>query len=596
MGKWLVALQACVLFAWNAAAGAPSVEGYWLSDTRLERPAGDIVLSKQAGKWTVSFNGELATPSLRNAGNGDRIEASFAAGVATLRARIAPNGKPLGAFWIQDGDQGQKLASPLALAETATGRWTAKVPALDLRFTLYARIFRREDKVLIVAFRNPQRNTRGGAPRLFVEQDGTTVKFLENNEGKPGIVHVAQLSAAGDEISMPWPEVGMDVKLKRVAEPPAGFLPRQGTTAYSYAVPARKPDGWTTAAADTVGFDTQALQAAVQQIINTDPSERRPNLVHSLLVARKGRLVLEEYFYGADAGAIHDLRSAGKTFSNVMLGAVIGRGQVKDETEALVPILSPAMKLANPSPQKDRITLAHLMTHTSGLACDDSNPDSPGNEDTLQSQPEPNWWSYAASLPMVAEPGKRYAYCSAGMNLVGAALTLRSGQWLPELFHETVAGPLQFGTYAWNLMPTGEGYMGGGARLQSRDLLKLGQLYLGKGEWNGRRIVSPDWVARSTKPQVVIDETSTGLDTEALRNTYPGGADGYAWHIFQIDVEGRKYTSFEASGNGGQMVVVVPELDLAVAMTGGNYNQGFIWGRWRDEIIGKQIIRALKAP
>lgn len=594
MGKWLVALQACVLFAWNAAAGAPSVEGYWLSDTRLERPAGDIVLSKQAGKWTVSFNGELATPSLRNAGNGDRIEASFAAGVATLRARIAPNGKPLGAFWIQDGDQGQKLASPLALAETATGRWTAKVPALDLRFTLYARIFRREDKVLIVAFRNPQRNTRGGAPRLFVEQDGTTVKFLENNEGKPGIVHVAQLSAAGDEISMPWPEVGMDVKLKRVAEPPAGFLPRQGTTAYSYAVPARKPDGWTTAAADTVGFDTQALQAAVQQIINTDPSERRPNLVHSLLVARKGRLVLEEYFYGADAGAIHDLRSAGKTFSNVMLGAVIGRGQVKDETEALVPILSPAMKLANPSPQKDRITLAHLMTHTSGLACDDSNPDSPGNEDTLQSQPEPNWWSYAASLPMVSEPGKRYAYCSAGMNLVGAALTLRSGQWLPELFHETVAGPLQFGTYAWNLMPTGEGYMGGGARLLSRDLLKLGQLYLGKGEWNGKRIVSPDWVERSTKPQVVIDETSTGLDTEALRNTYPGGADGYAWHIFQIEVEGRKYTSFEASGNGGQMVVVVPELDLAVAMTGGNYNQGFIWGRWRDEIIGKLVIGALK--
>jgi CubicO group peptidase (beta-lactamase class C family) len=182
------------------------------------------------------------------------------------------------------------------------------------------------------------------------------------------------------------------------------------------------------------------------------------------------------------------------------------------------------------------------------------------------------------------------------MNLVGAALTVRSGQWLPELFHDTIARPLQFGTYAWNLMPTGEGYMGGGARLLSRDLLKLGQLYLGKGGWNGKRIVSPDWVARSTTPQVVINEASTGLDTETLQNTYPGGADGYAWHIFQIDVDGRKYTSFEASGNGGQMVVVVPELDLAVAMTGGNYNQGFIWGRWRDEIIGNQIIRALKTP
>jgi CubicO group peptidase (beta-lactamase class C family) len=596
MGKWLVALQACVLFAWTAAAGAPSVEGYWVSDTRLERPAGDVILLRQDGKWTASFNGEAATPSLRRQGHDETLEANFAGGVASLRARIAPNGKLLGAFWIQDGDQGQKLASPLALAEAAPGRWTAKVPTVDLRFTLFARIFRRDDKVLIVAFRNPQRNTRGGGSRLFVEQDGTTVKFLENNEGKPGIVHVAKLSAAGDEISMPWPEVGMDVKLKRVAEAPAGFLPRQGTAAYSYAAPAQKPDGWTTAAADTVGFDTNALQAAVQQIINTDPSERRPNLVHSLLVARKGRLVLEEYFYGADAAAIHDLRSAGKTFSNVMLGAVIGRGQVKSEVETLVPILSPAMTLANPSAQKERITLAHLMTHTSGLACDDSNQDSPGNEDTLQSQPEANWWAYAAGLPMVAEPGKRYAYCSAGMNLVGAALTLRSGQWLPELFHDTIARPLQFGTYAWNLMPTGEGYMGGGARLLSRDLLKLGQLYLGKGAWNGKRIVSPEWVERSTTPHVVINEASTGLDTETLQNTYPGGADGYAWHIFQIDVDGRKYTSYEASGNGGQMVVVVPELDLAVAMTGGNYNQGFIWGRWRDEIIGKQIIRALKTP
>ena len=103
MGKWLVALQACVLLAWTAAAGAPSVEGYWVSDTRLERPAGDLVLSRQAGTWTASFNGEAATPSLRRQGSDDTLEASFAGGVATLRARIARNGKLLGAFWIQDG-------------------------------------------------------------------------------------------------------------------------------------------------------------------------------------------------------------------------------------------------------------------------------------------------------------------------------------------------------------------------------------------------------------------------------------------------------------------------------------------------------------
>ena len=97
--------------------------------------------------------------------------------VATLRARIARNGKILGAFWIQDGDQGQKLASPLALAESTPGRWTAKVPTLDLRFTLFARIFRREDKVLIVDDVLATGGTAAATIRL-VESCGATVVGL----------------------------------------------------------------------------------------------------------------------------------------------------------------------------------------------------------------------------------------------------------------------------------------------------------------------------------------------------------------------------------------------------------------------------------
>ena len=84
---------------------------------------------------------------------------------------------------------------------------------------------------------------------------------------------------------------------------------------------------------------------------------------------------------------------------------------------------------------------------------------------------------------------RRYAYCSANINLVGGALTAATRTWLPEFFERTVARPLQFGRYHWNLMPNGEGYLGGGAFLRPRDLLKVGQAYLDGGVWHGRRIV-----------------------------------------------------------------------------------------------------------
>ncbi len=101
------------------------------------------------------------------------------------------------------------------------------------------------------------------------------------------------------------------------------------------------------------------------------------------------------------------------------------------------------------------------MTHTSGLACDDNDESSPGNEDTMQTQREqPNWSKFTLDLPMAYEPGTQYAYCSANINLLGAALTAATGEWLPALFDRTVARPLQFGAYYWNLMPNGEGYWG----------------------------------------------------------------------------------------------------------------------------------------
>src|ERR1044072_5704543 len=96
---------------------------------------------------------------------------------------------------------------------------------------------------------------------------------------------------------------------------------------------------------------------------------------------------------------------------------------------------------------------------------------------------QPDWWKYTLDLPMAHDPGTRYAYCSANINLVGGALTEANRTWLPDLCRTQVADPLQFGKWHWNLMPTGEGYLGGGAFLRPRDLLKIGQMYMNGGLW-----------------------------------------------------------------------------------------------------------------
>lgn len=596
--SWRSAFLAVLGFAMTASTAgaqetADALQGYWVSDVTTPRQRGELVVTHEGLVWRARF-GDAAGEASLNAGE---LRLHFPGVLGAFRGALARDRHTIDGFWIQDGDQGQPLATPLSLRRDGHGAWRATVSPLDPRFTLYLRIFKRDDGVLIGAFRNPQRNTRGGASRLFVDRDGAHVRFLENKDGLTGIVHQATFTPGPDRLHMLWRETGETIDLVRQPlEKAHGYFPRPpGAAPYLYTRPQETGDGWRTARAGGVGLNETALAGVVQHIAGSDPAARQPALIHSLLVARRGRLVLDEYFFDHNRDTPHDLRSAGKTFASVMLGAAMQSGAAISPETSVVSLMLRAAPFANPSPAKDRITLAHLMTHTSGLACNDNDEASPGGEDTMQSQAaQPDWWKYTLDLPMQNAPGARYAYCSAGMNLVGGALTSVTGAWLPALFNRTIARPLQFGSYAWNLAPDGEGYLGGGARLRPRDLLKIGQMYLDGGVWRGRRIVSKAWIARSTAPLVAINEETTGLDTETLHNTYFGGADGYAWHTFDVVVGGRRYREYEAGGNGGQILAVVPELDLAVVVTGGNYNQGFIWGRWRDEIVGGAIIAAIR--
>ena len=142
-------------------------------------------------------------------------------------------------------------------------------------------------------------------------------------------------------------------------------------------------------------------------------------------------------------------------------------------------------------------------------------------------------------------------------------------------------------------MPNGQGYLGGGAYLLPRDLLKIGQLYLNGGVWNGRRILDSGWTRSSPKPRIEITPETTGLTPEEFSNAYIPGADGLAWHQVTVSSGRRSYQGYSAGGNGGQLLLVFPELDLAAVLMGGNYGQGGIWLRWPQQIVGDVIIPAI---
>jgi CubicO group peptidase (beta-lactamase class C family) len=593
----LVALAA-LGFAVQAPASAQSLalDGLWVSSTHWDAgPSGTLAIERH-GK---TFKAKIGDESTSFTTQGTVIQFAFPDGHGEFRGRRA--GTAIRGFWIQphagNGDprdpdgKGQTFTSPVVLTRGKNRAWRGTVLPLIDTFTLYLDIFRDDKGTLIGAFRNPEMNFRARASQFSIVQSGNALSFTATDQGSNQFS--GAYAATPQHIDVRFGGIDRTFTFTRATpEQSAGFYPRPKNAAlYMYRAPADIGDGWHVARASNTGMDDKKLAAVVQSIIDTDPFAKRPSLIHSLLIAHHGKLVLEEYFSGFDSNTPHDMRSAAKTFSSVILGAEMLRGAAISPDTRIYLSLAKMAPFASPDPRKNQITLAQLLTHTSGLACDDNDENSPGGEDVTQSQrAQPDWWKFTLDLPMSHDPGTRYAYCSPGTNLVGAALVTTSHKWLPQLFDETVARPLQWSRYYWDLMPNDEGYLGGGVFVRPRDMLKLGQAYLDGGVWNGKRIVSAAWVEESTASHVVVSPETTGLSPDDFRSFYFPGEDGYAWHRTTLHTPTRNYRAYGASGNGGQLLVVVPELDLVVGFTGGNYGQGLIWNAWRDKLIPNTIL------
>lgn len=349
-------------------------------------------------------------------------------------------------------------------------------------------------------------------------------------------------------------------------------------------VPAARDDGWTIAAPETVGLDGVVLCAMVDRL-RTWPDAN----VHSVLVARSGKLVFERYFSGADeiwgrsagevkfdATARHDLRSVSKSLTSLLVGLALQRGKIGSVDQPVVAFFPEYADLD--TPERRRITLRHLLTMSAGLAWDETIPYSNPANSEVRMIFAADGERFALEQPVVAPPGRVYNYSGGATALLGAVVRKTTGQPIDQFAREALLGPLGVTDFEWLGIPGKPPAAASGARMRPRDMLKLGQVVLAKGQWNGREVVPAAWIAESVAPHI----TGSGVYFY-----------GYQWWLGRSLREGREVQWIAGFGLGGQRIFIVPDLDLVVVTTAGMYRSP-LQGLVTMEILNQYALRAVK--
>ena len=336
--------------------------------------------------------------------------------------------------------------------------------------------------------------------------------------------------------------------------------------------------GLPTATPREVGLSPDALAELVEVIQTTPPADFR-----GLVVIKDGRLVVEEYFHTYWRDTIHDIRSAGKSVTSLLFGIAIDKGYVQGVDQRLVELFPARRSSGEPDDGFSDITLRHLLTMTSGLDAGDDRDDSPGRTGAWITRPD--WTETLLSLPMRAAPGEQWTYTDVSPVLLGAIIEKTSGKRLDAFAREHLFEPLGIREVYWYTGIGGQTAAMGNLYLSTLDFAKLGQLMLDGGLWRGQRVVSTKWVRESVRQHRDISGT----------NPFATGY-GFMWYQSTVEVGDRKHATYFASGNGGNVLMVVPGARLVVAVTSSAYGQGY--GHQRTHNVIRRVLDAitLEAP
>jgi CubicO group peptidase (beta-lactamase class C family) len=552
MAAVLLLLVGAALFG-SAVLGAQTpaadLRGLWEATLRFGPDVrGRLLLLHTPEGWRADIAGFSVTAEV----SGQAVSFTLPGGDGRFRGMRS--GEEIHGQWIQPPTRysGGSYATPVTLRPDGADRWRGTVTPFDDRFTYYLPVIPQPDGSLRTYLRNPERNQGRFLPVSRIALSDMDVSLLAAGRDTP----LVRGRFEGDVITLPLRGGSYDFTRVR-NDSSSAFYPRGNPAPrYRYTPPVRIDDGWPVGSVEDVGISRQAIERFVQMLIDQPMDSITTPQIHSLLIARHGRLVVEEYFHGHHRDRPHETRSAAKSWTATLIGAAMHAGiSIRMDTPVYATMLGQAP--ADLDPRKRAMTLAHLMAMTAGFNCDADDTTS-ANEDVMDERGVADWYGYTLAVPLVSAPGDKVFYCSTEPNLAGGMLARIAGEPLPELFDRLVARPLQMRTYHLFLQPSGEAYGGGGHQFLPRDFLKMAQLLVNGGRWNDRQVLPPDWLGRIT---------------ESLRDLTPTQQYGYLWNsaVYPRAEGGGTVRAFFAGGNGGQIFMAIPDLDLVIGFTGGNY-------------------------
>lgn len=315
------------------------------------------------------------------------------------------------------------------------------------------------------------------------------------------------------------------------APPPAEIWPTQG---------------WTFSTPEAQGIDSDALAQALEWI-------RVKHLpVHSVFIERNGHAVLDAYFFPFRDHETHDFASVTKSVTSSVVGIVRGEGRLGDLNAPLSALL-PDETRALGDPRKSTITLANLLSMTSGLDCNVM----PGENLLLEMEHTPDWVSFMLNRPLVSPPGSRFQYCGAAFHTVSAIITRAAGQNGLDVARDHIFRPLGITNVAWPADPHGNSHGFADLELTPPDAARLGYLWLHRGRWEGTQII----------PENYLEDALT-----AHASVQPGISYGYGFWLYPS----HQPYDFEANGRGGQRITVVPSENLVIVITSGGADANLV--------------------
>jgi len=339
---------------------------------------------------------------------------------------------------------------------------------------------------------------------------------------------------------------------------------------YTYAVPADIGDGWQVANLADEGFETQRIVDMMNDILD----DSSPG-IDSVAIIRNNKLV--HYWYdrnreidnfdnwvGNRDSERHILHSTSKSFTSALIGIAIDQGHIAS-TQVKFLDLFPYASYDNWDPRKAEITLEDALTMRLGIRWDEwSLPYTDPNNDLVFLETNNTDWPKALlDLQQIHDPGSQFAYNTAATIAIGQALQNATGIPMADYANTYLFFPMQITDAVWGTSPTGLPNGGSGLFLKTRDLAKFGQLYLDGGVWQGQQLISAGWVADSVVQRVDVSNIVSRSD-----------GYGYQWWLASLQYENQLLETWITAGYGGQHTFVVPGLDLVVAFTGHNYENG----------------------